>query len=64
MAVKYKKASASLMQRKLSVGYARAARILDQLERAGVVGPGQGAKPRDILISDADSFLSQRSDGE
>ena len=57
MAVKYKKASASLMQRKLSVGYARAARILDQLERAGVVGPGQGAKPREILISDADSFL-------
>ena len=64
MAVKYSKASASLMQRKLSVGYARAARILDQLERAGVVGPGQGAKPRDILISNADTFLQQRNGGD
>lgn len=43
------KASASLIQRRLSVGYARAARILDQLESAGIVGPAQGAKPREIL---------------
>ncbi|MFH1280293.1 MAG: DNA translocase FtsK [Candidatus Beckwithbacteria bacterium] len=64
MAVKYKKASASLMQRMLKIGYARAARILDQLERAGVVGPGQGAKPRDILISNADTFLQQHHDQE
>ncbi|MCX6791626.1 MAG: DNA translocase FtsK, partial [Candidatus Gottesmanbacteria bacterium] len=38
------KASASLLQRRLSVGYARAARILDQLEDAGVIGPGEGSK--------------------
>lgn len=44
------KASSSLMQRHLSLGYARAARILDQLEKAGIVGPGKGSKPRDILI--------------
>jgi len=44
------KASASLFQRHLKLGYARAARLLDQLEKAGVVGPGHGAKPRDILI--------------
>lgn len=44
------KASASLFQRHLKLGYARAARLLDQLESAGIVGPGQGAKPRDILI--------------
>ena len=43
------KASASLIQRRLSVGYARAARILDQLEQAGYVGPAQGSKPREIL---------------
>ncbi len=43
------KASASLIQRKLSVGYARAARILDQLEAAGYVGPSEGSKPREVL---------------
>lgn len=51
------KASASLLQRKLSIGYARAARLLDELEQAGVVGHGDGAKPRDILIKNADEFL-------
>ncbi|MFH1427696.1 MAG: DNA translocase FtsK 4TM domain-containing protein [Patescibacteria group bacterium] len=45
------KASASLLQRRLSIGYARAARLIDMLEEAGVVGPGNGAKPREILIS-------------
>lgn len=43
------KASASLLQRRLSVGYARAARLLDQLEAAGYVGPAEGSKPREIL---------------
>ena len=44
------KASASLLQRRLSVGYARAARILDILEEHGVIGPANGAKPRTINI--------------
>jgi S-DNA-T family DNA segregation ATPase FtsK/SpoIIIE len=44
------KASSSLMQRRLKLGYARAARVLDQLEQAGIVGPANGAKARDILI--------------
>ncbi len=43
------KASASLLQRRLKVGYARAARILDLLEAEGFIGPGDGAKPREIL---------------
>ncbi len=43
------KASASLLQRRLKVGYARAARILDLLEQDGFIGPGDGAKPREIL---------------
>ena len=43
------KASASLLQRRLKVGYARAARILDLLERDGFIGPADGAKPREIL---------------
>jgi len=58
--IQYNRASASLLQRRLSIGYARAARILDQLERARVVGPGEGAKPRDILISNAEAFVAQR----
>jgi len=43
------KASASLLQRRLSIGYARAARILDQMESAGYVGPAEGSKPRDVI---------------
>ncbi len=45
------KASASYLQRKLGLGYARAAKILDMLEDMGVVGPSNGSKPREILIS-------------
>ena len=60
----YDRASASLLQRRLSVGYARAARILDQLEQAGAVGPSEGAKAREVLISNPDTFLSQRAPQE
>ncbi len=45
------KASASLLQRRLRVGYARAARLLDILESEGIIGPPDGAKPRDVMIS-------------
>jgi S-DNA-T family DNA segregation ATPase FtsK/SpoIIIE len=45
------KASASFLQRRLKIGYARAARILDLLEEKGVIGPGEGAKPRNILVA-------------
>lgn len=45
------KASASFLQRKLSVGYARAARLIDELEEEGIVGPANGSKPREILVS-------------
>lgn len=56
------KASSSYIQRKLSIGYNRAARLLDELYENGVVGPPNGSKPRDILISDVDAFLSQPRD--
>ena len=44
------KASVSLLQRRLRLGYTRAARIMDELEDRGIVGPSKGAEPRDILI--------------
>jgi DNA segregation ATPase FtsK/SpoIIIE, S-DNA-T family len=44
------KASTSLLQRRLRIGYGRAARIMDILEERGIVGPSKGAEPRDILI--------------
>lgn len=57
----YDRASASLLQRRLSVGYARAARIIDQLEKAGVVGPQDGSKPREVLVQNAEAFLASAS---
>jgi S-DNA-T family DNA segregation ATPase FtsK/SpoIIIE len=54
------RASSSLLQRRLSVGFNRAARLLEQLEEAGVVGPADGSKPRDVLIRDPDQFLAQQ----
>ncbi|MGB1258622.1 MAG: DNA translocase FtsK [Akkermansiaceae bacterium] len=46
-----KKASTSLLQRRLRLGYTRAARMMDILEQRGIIGPGEGAKPREILIN-------------
>jgi len=57
------KASASLLQRRLRVGYARAARLLDILERQGIIGQADGARPRDILISDP-NLIGFQSRGE
>ena len=53
----YDRASASLLQRRLSIGYARAARILDQLQAAGVVTAPEGSKPREVLIRDPQEIL-------
>lgn len=50
MVIQTGKASTSYLQRKLKVGYARAARLIDILEEKGVIGPGEGAKPREVLI--------------
>jgi S-DNA-T family DNA segregation ATPase FtsK/SpoIIIE len=48
--ITHQQGSTSLIQRKFSIGYNRAGRIMDQLERIGVVGPAQGSKPRDVLM--------------
>ena len=57
----YDKASASLLQRKLSIGYSRAAKILDILEEQGVIGPAEGSKPRDVLVQNVDEFMASRN---
>jgi len=51
-------ASASYLQRRLKLGYNRAARIIDQMEREGIIGPSEGSKPREILV-DAQTYLKQ-----
>jgi S-DNA-T family DNA segregation ATPase FtsK/SpoIIIE len=52
------KASASLLQRRLRVGYARAARLIETMEDQGIIGPADGARPREVLISSFDDVFS------
>ena len=53
LAVNNNKVATSLLQRNLSIGYGRAAKIIDQMERLGYVGPPDGTKPREVLITAA-----------
>ena len=58
-------ASTSLLQRRCKLGYARAARIIDELEQQHIVGPYEGSKPRKVLISRQDWIeMRMRRDGE
>lgn len=56
------KASASFLQRRLRIGYARAARLLDLLEAKGIIGPADGAKPREVLIKSPTSRASEENE--
>lgn len=60
-----RKASTSLLQRRLRVGYARAARLVESMEEQGIVGPADGARPREVLVSSMDEvFGSSNPDGD
>jgi S-DNA-T family DNA segregation ATPase FtsK/SpoIIIE len=56
------KASTSYLQRKMSLGYNRAAKIMDQLEHAGVIGPAEGVKPRSILVPNLEALKAKEAE--
>ncbi len=58
------KASTSLLQRRLRIGYGRASRIIDEMEERGVVGPADGARPREVLIRSLDEAFGNDEDDE
>ncbi len=61
---KHNRASASLLQRRLRVGYARAARLLDAMHDRGLIGPHNGSNPREVLIDDASQIIAAGGDEE
>jgi S-DNA-T family DNA segregation ATPase FtsK/SpoIIIE len=64
LVAKTRQASISMIQRHLRIGYNRAARIVETMEREGVVGPSDGVKPREVLVADYDQgFKSSRDQG-
>jgi S-DNA-T family DNA segregation ATPase FtsK/SpoIIIE len=60
--IQSRKASTSLLQRKLRVGYARAARIVEEMEEQGIIGPADGSRPREVLIRSMDELSDTVAD--
>ena len=64
LVVEIGQASTSLLQRKLRLGYARAARVIDQMEDRGIIGPAEGAKPRQVLMTKDQLMEMKAGSGE
>ena len=62
--VESNKASTSLLQRRLRIGYGRASRIIDVMEERGIVGPADGARPREVLVQDTESVFNDTADND
>ncbi len=62
--IESRKASTSLLQRKLRIGYGRAARIMEEMEEQGIIGPADGARPREVLISSMADLGSDSDDSD
>ncbi|MBI2285517.1 DNA translocase FtsK [Candidatus Saccharibacteria bacterium] len=58
------KASTSLLQRKLRIGYGRASRLIDMMEEQGIIGPADGAKPRQVLVRDIEQVFGGEEEAE
>jgi S-DNA-T family DNA segregation ATPase FtsK/SpoIIIE len=59
--IENRKASTSLLQRKLRIGYGRAARIIENMEEKGIVGPADGSRPREVLVFDVNDLINQNA---
>ncbi|HXM71507.1 MAG TPA: DNA translocase FtsK, partial [Thermoanaerobaculia bacterium] len=69
LVVAERQASASFLQRRMRIGFSRAARLIDIMERDGLLGPPQGSKPREVLVkrdffSEIDTLRPEQADGE
>ena len=59
MVIEHKKASTSYLQRRLRIGYSRAARLIETMGEQGIVGPADGSRPREVLVSSIDEVLGR-----